>query len=132
LTSEQDWGILELFLRIYHQMARSKEEVSMKFFIPGVEDDQKAARIYSTIKSLLSGEMGFSFTDEKIFRIQYLDVGTNEEHHAKVGERDSLTRQIVVAILHGGGHYYVCTETRGVAPDQDYPIDVSEKDVRLL
>lgn len=86
----------------------------MKFFIPGATDEQSAERVYGATKEFLSTELGASFSDDRIYRLNYVHDGTRYE--AVVGTPHALNGEPVIAILYEPGRrlYHVCTPNRGV------------------
>ena len=86
----------------------------MKFFIPAAKNKAQEEEIYSAIKQFLGKELGATFDDRQVFKLQYTHDG--KEYCAEVGQRDLPTGEPVIAILHEPGRrlYHVCTTNRGV------------------
>jgi hypothetical protein len=101
----------------------------MKFFIPAAEDDAQAERVYSAIREF--NGTTYPLTDRRIFSMVYVHEG--KTFYAKVGEPETRTRALVVAILESERLYYVCTGNRGVIRGELIFVGVNEvQDLELF
>ena len=98
----------------------------MKFFIPKVEDAQKAERVYQGIRRFITTTMGAKLSDERIFRVSGVHKGKKLE--ARVGERAERVIEPVIAILHDDSKnlYYVCTPNKGIIRGDPYLVEGGE------
>ncbi len=112
------------------------------FFVPYVNDPDKAEKAWRGIKALLEDRHGWAaITDCRIFRLEYSDKGAQEL--AQVGEphryghpdtwehetrsEDTRPRESVLAIFENrGGPYLVCTHNRGVVHGRPILIGIDE------
>ena len=83
----------------------------MEFFIPDIDDEEQAEKIYQGIVSFAKETMGWNIGSKRIFKIAYRDGG--KDHVAEVGKKESTNGEIVMAILQSNA-YLVCTPSRGV------------------
>src|SRR5262245_7393473 len=86
----------------------------MKFFLP-FATAQHAEKTYQTIRRSVE-QKTFPVADARYFEI--FDSDNGEELHARVGEPDPLTGEMVIAIFRAkdsSGPFLICTPSRGVA-----------------
>jgi hypothetical protein len=99
-----------------------------QFFIPGVPvgaDELESA--YARIRDQVEADTGVSPTRRRIFKLSCRRQGTDYE--AKVGKRDALGGQRVLAILElGGGVYAIRCSGEGMAGRPE-PIIVGKRQV---
>jgi hypothetical protein len=95
----------------------------MKFFVPDVENEEKAERLYQATKKF-AAETCWPVADRRIQSIRYKHDG--KPFLAMVGEVEPITGEKVIAILESNT-YLVCTSSRGVLRGQ--PILVGKNEV---
>lgn len=84
----------------------------MKFFIPHVDDEQKAAQVWHAVRAF-AAENVRQTTERRIQAISWNHAG--KTHHAAVGENEPYERQQVLCILECiDGLCLICTWERGV------------------
>ncbi len=86
----------------------------MKFFVPFIEDQASAERMYAAVKEFTSNETGWSIIPGRVFALRYRM--NNCEFLAQVGipHPPGPGAEVVVCILRTAGFYLVCTQNRGV------------------
>jgi hypothetical protein len=94
----------------------------MKFFIPGINNEQEAEKAYQLIISLAKKATGWEIGNRRIFKIAYLHDG--KDRVAEVVKEHGANREVVIAILESNA-YLVCTPNRGV---RDLPILVGQEE----
>ncbi|CCF84889.1 hypothetical protein [Nitrolancea hollandica] len=91
----------------------------MKFFLPGVTDQEKAEQLYADIKRRAQG---LDISDKRIFRLIYQDEG--KDWVAEVGRielvegRELRYGEVVIAILDATVTYLICTPNLGILRDK--------------
>jgi hypothetical protein len=86
----------------------------MKFFLP-FASDLHAEKTYQTIRKFVE-QQTFPVADARYFEI--FDRTNGQELHARVGEPDPLSGEMVIAIFRAkdsSGPFLICTPSRGVA-----------------
>ncbi len=103
----------------------------MKFFLPGVTDQEKAEQLYADIKQRAQG---LDISDKRIFRLIYQDEG--KDWVAEVGRielvegRELRYGEVVIAILDAKVTYLICTPNLGILRDK--PIMVPKNAVKSV
>jgi hypothetical protein len=82
----------------------------MKFFIPQVDDKNEAEKFYNDMKTFAKDNLQWEITERRIFKIKY-EHGS-KRHNAEVGDYDTMTGEIVLAIFESQS-YLICTPNRG-------------------
>lgn len=95
----------------------------MKFFIPAAEDAKQAESVYSSIKKFAKKNTGWDVKPDRIYSIKYKHDG--KEYYAKVGEHETLTKDLVFAILLSNT-YLVCTTIRGALKGEPILVGINE------
>lgn len=91
-----------------------RKDKTMKFFIPDINDEDKAEEMYDAIKKFVKTTLGWDVTERRIFKISYYHDGNY--YDAEVGKILKVNSEEVIAILESNA-YLICTPTRGVIRD---------------
>lgn len=81
----------------------------MKFFIHGAKDKQQENEIYSSIKKIVSQQVGRDILDTKIYKINFERYG--KEYSATIGETTNFNGEtaICICIFETNDLYLLCT-----------------------
>ena len=96
----------------------------MKFFIPAAEGEEQTKSIYESIIKFAEQSLCWKIKHEKIFSIKYKHNG--QVYYAKVGEKENLTGDLVLAILKSQA-YLICSISHGFL--KGLPILVGPQDI---
>lgn len=99
----------------------------MKFFIPEANDAQETEAVYASIKAFTQQTTGWSSSDRRIQRIDYLH--DRKPYFAEVGRIEKRTNGMCFVIL-DSVTYLVCTPLRGVV--RGLPILVGKDQVTAI
>jgi hypothetical protein len=86
----------------------------MKFFVPFIEDQPAAERMYAAVKEFASKETGWMLAPGRVFALRYRM--NDREFLAQVGipHPPGPEAEVVVCIFRSAGFYLICTQNRGV------------------
>jgi hypothetical protein len=112
---------------LYHGKDSNKRGDILKFFIPHMDSDEQAAKIYSGIKELATQTLGWPIAASRIRRIEYVREG--KPYFSEVGQPDSRVNEEVIAILESIA-YLVCTPNMGVV--RGMPLMVEKKEIQSV
>lgn len=98
----------------------------MKFFLPHAHDPSQERTIYGDLRDFLTGELGASLADRRIFRLACRQE--DRAYTIEVGRPHPDVGEVVDAIFHDDtiGVYYLCTRSHGVVRGHPMAVNVAE------